>query len=86
MLIFRFIYWKIKDLINNFKNRKDKKIHLYGIYGFFGLPGYGKTMDIQRELIILNESEFIPRRYEKTLKHLEKQNNIIKSIYDKINK
>ena len=44
------------------------------------------AMDIQRELIILNESEFIPRRYEKTLKHLEKQNNIIKSIYDKINK
>ena len=35
------------------------------------------AMDIQRELIILNESEFIPRRYEKTLKHLEKQNNII---------
>ena len=43
-------------------------------------------MDIQRELIILNESEFIPRRYEKALANLEKQNNIIKSIYDKINK
>ena len=44
------------------------------------------AMDIQRELIILNESEFIPRRYEKALANLEKQNNIIKSIYDKINK
>ena len=55
MLIFRFIYWKIKDLINNFKNRKDKKIHLYGIYGFFGLPGYGKTMAMSYELMKLRK-------------------------------
>ena len=151
MLIFRFIYWKIKDILNGFKNRKNKKVHLYGIYGFFGLPGYGKTMamswellelrkkykddikesecynitsipgakggiiltpkepkspkgieltkeekiylqsiltlnafDIQRELIRLNETEFVPRRYEKVLNTLEKQNAIIESIYNKI--
>ena len=43
MLFFRFIYWKIKDTVNNIKSRNDKKVHLYGIYGYFGLPGYGKT-------------------------------------------
>lgn len=55
MLIFRFIYWKIKDIINAFKNRHNKKVHLYGIYGFFGLPGYGKTMAMSWELLELRK-------------------------------
>ena len=55
MLIFRFIYWKIKDILNSFKNRKNKKVHLYGIYGFFGLPGYGKTMAMSWELLELRK-------------------------------
>lgn len=55
MLLIRFVYWKIKDLINSFKNRKDKKIHLYGIYGYFGLPGFGKTMAMSWELLELRK-------------------------------
>lgn len=55
MLLIRFIYWKIKDLINNFKNRKNEKIHLYGIYGYFGLPGFGKTMAMSWELLELRK-------------------------------
>ena len=55
MLLIRFIYWKIKDIINNYKNRDDKKIHLYGIYGYFGLPGYGKTMAMSWELLELRK-------------------------------
>ena len=31
------IYRKIKD-------KKESQFRLYGIYGFFGLPGKGKTM------------------------------------------
>lgn len=31
-------------LYRSFKDRKAKGIHLYGIYGYFGLPGKGKTM------------------------------------------
>lgn len=37
------------------KDRKDKGIHLYGIYGYFGLPGKGKTMAMCRELERLRE-------------------------------
>ena len=55
MLLIRFIYWKIKDLISGFKNRKNEKIHLYGIYGYFGLPGYGKTMAMSWELLELRK-------------------------------
>lgn len=32
------------------KDKKEKGIHLYGIYGFFGLPGKGKTMAMCHEL------------------------------------
>lgn len=54
-MFFRFIYWKIRDLISSIKNRKNKKIHLYGIYGYFGLPGQGKTMSMSWELINLRK-------------------------------
>lgn len=50
MILFRLIYWKIKDIFRCFKN-KDKKPHLYGIYGFFGLPGHGKTISMTAELM-----------------------------------
>lgn len=55
MLLLRFIYWKIRDLITKIKNRKDTKIHLYGIYGYFGLPGQGKTMSMSWELMNLRK-------------------------------
>lgn len=32
------------------KAKKEGKIHLYGIYGYFGLPGRGKTMCMSWEL------------------------------------
>lgn len=32
------------------KDKKNKGIHLYGIYGYFGLPGRGKTMAMCHEL------------------------------------
>lgn len=53
MVLFEFIYWKLIDLYRYFKNRINKverKPHLYGIYGFFGLPGKGKTIALTWEL------------------------------------
>lgn len=53
MLIMEFIYWKLKDLFKNIKDRVNKvpkKVHLYGIVGYFGLPGKGKTMGLTYEL------------------------------------
>lgn len=38
-LLFKFI-----------KDRKNRGVHLYGIYGFFGLPGKGKTIAMCRQL------------------------------------
>ena len=32
------------------QDKKDKGIHLYGIYGYFGLPGKGKTMAMCKRL------------------------------------
>lgn len=32
------------------KDKKERGVHLYGIYGFFGLPGKGKTMGMCNEL------------------------------------
>lgn len=55
MKLIEFIKWKNIDLYRYFKNRKNKKIHLYGIYGFFGLPGYGKTIAMTHELLALRE-------------------------------
>lgn len=47
----RLIYWKVKDIIKAI--REPKAPHLYGIYGFFGLPGYGKTMAMSKRLLDL---------------------------------
>jgi len=54
MLIFNLIKWKLIDLYREIKriwNKEDKKIHLYGIYGYFGLPGKGKTMGMVYQLM-----------------------------------
>lgn len=37
-------------LFKAIKDKKEKGIHLYGIYGYFGLPGKGKTMAMCHEL------------------------------------
>lgn len=46
MLILSFLYWKCIDLYRYIRDtiNKTRKIHIYGIEGFFGLPGHGKTM------------------------------------------
>ena len=41
-----FPYLFIKKVIEDRK----RGIHLYGIYGFFGLPGKGKTMAMSKKL------------------------------------
>lgn len=56
---------------------QDEKIYLKSMLTL-------NAFDIQRELIKLSECEFVPRRYEKTLKTLKKQNETIDSIYKKI--
>lgn len=55
MILARLFYWKVKDFINAFKSRKEKQIHLFGIYGFFGLPGQGKTLSMTAELMGLRK-------------------------------
>lgn len=53
MLILELIYWKLYDLYKILEciiKKQPRKIHLYGIYGFFGLPGKGKTMALSYQL------------------------------------
>lgn len=47
----RFIIFKVKD----FLNRKDKALRIYGIYGYFGLWGQGKTIAMTKELLDLRQ-------------------------------
>lgn len=54
MKFLSFLKWKLIDLYR-FITVKDRPIHLYGIYGFFGLPGYGKTMAMSYELLELRK-------------------------------
>lgn len=37
-------------LFKSFKDKKERGIHLYGIHGYFGLPGKGKTMAMSYKL------------------------------------
>ena len=37
-------------IFKSIQDKKNKGIHLYGIYGYFGLPGKGKTMAMCHEL------------------------------------
>lgn len=53
MIIVQFIKWKLIDMYRFFKRvyrREVSPLHLYGIYGFFGLPGKGKTMALTNQL------------------------------------
>lgn len=53
MIIIEFLKWKTIDMYREIKhivNKEEKKPHLYGIYGFFGLPGAGKTMAMVYQL------------------------------------
>lgn len=49
--ILRFIIFKIKDIIS----KKDDVLRIYGIYGYFGLWGQGKTIAMTKELLDLRK-------------------------------
>lgn len=53
-----FFYWKIIDLFRFIKQiiKRNHNIHLYGIYGYFGLWGQGKTISMTRDLLLLRET------------------------------
>jgi len=38
--------WVLIDIVRAIRRRRDKKVHLYGIWCFVGLPGAGKTMSL----------------------------------------
>ena len=42
-------------IIRKILDKKDMGVHLYGIYGFFGLPGRGKTMAMSYQLQKMRE-------------------------------
>ena len=44
IVLFPYLLW------HAYLDKKEKGIHLYGIYGYFGLPGKGKTMAMCNEL------------------------------------
>lgn len=50
IVILKFIILLPYLLFKKIKDTKDMGIHLYGIYGFFGLPGKGKTMAMCEKL------------------------------------
>lgn len=53
MKLIIFMYWKFVDLYRLIKDlilKVDRPLNLYGIYGFFGLPGKGKSMAMTYEL------------------------------------
>ncbi len=50
LVIFKFILFFPYFLLRSLKDKKNRGAHLYGIYGYFGLPGKGKTMAMCNEL------------------------------------
>lgn len=50
LVILKTIVYLPYLLYRAYQDKKGKGIHLYGIYGFFGLPGKGKTMAMCNEL------------------------------------
>lgn len=49
--LLRLIVFKLKDLLT----KKDKSLRIYGIYGYFGLWGQGKTIAMTKELLELRQ-------------------------------
>ena len=44
--LIRLLGWLLLDFLRAVAQRKNRKIHLYGIWCFVGLPGAGKTMSL----------------------------------------
>lgn len=47
-----FLYFPFL-IYSYFRDKKENNLHVYGIYGFFGLPGAGKTMAMSKYLLDL---------------------------------
>ena len=50
LVILKFLVCFPYLLLRSFKDKKESGTHIYGIYGYFGLPGKGKTMAMCNEL------------------------------------
>lgn len=53
LVLIELIIWKFIDLQREIKRiirKEERKLHFFGIYGFFGLPGKGKTMALSWQL------------------------------------
>ena len=50
LVILKFILLLPYLIIKNIIDKRKKGIHLFGIYGYFGLPGQGKTMALSKQL------------------------------------
>ena len=57
IFLLRLISWCILDICRAIKRNRDRRIHLYGIWCFVGLPGAGKTMSL------VNYLDRMRRRY-----------------------
>lgn len=44
IILFPYLFYK------NLKDKKEQQLRLFGIYGYFGLPGAGKTMAMSKQL------------------------------------
>lgn len=53
--VISFFIWLIIDVFRYVFKIKDIKPHVYGIYGYFGLWGQGKTIGMTRELYYLRK-------------------------------
>lgn len=50
LVILKFLCLLPYLMFKHFKDKTKKGIHLYGIYGYFGLPGKGKTIAMSKRL------------------------------------
>lgn len=54
-VILKIIFLLPYLILKSIKDKKGQGTHLYGIYGYFGLPGKGKTMAMCNELVRLRK-------------------------------
>lgn len=54
-MLFYFLIWKIIDLARYLSNLKKNELRIFGIYGYFGLWGQGKTVGMTKELFDLRK-------------------------------
>ena len=50
LIVLKFIVLLPYLLVKYIIDKRKRGIHLYGIYGYFGLPGKGKTIAMSRRL------------------------------------